>query len=153
FEPWRIEQMSQDFVRLLGAAASDPDVPVYRLLMPNESERRQLLEDGVVGARQLGLPVLFERQVGRYREAGAGVCGDESLSYGELNESANRLAHYLVRIGVGPECVVGIALERSVMMVVAVMAVLKSGGAYLPLDPSYPAERLAFMLEDSSVPV
>src|SRR5262249_21032580 len=156
FELWRIEQMSQDLVRLLEAAASNPDVPLYRLEMMSVSERRQLLEEwngGAVESRQLGLPALFEEQVERYGEAVAVVCGDEILSYGELNESANRLAHYLVRMGVGPEYVVGIALERGVMMVVAVMAALKSGGAYLPLDPSYPAERLTYMLEDSSVPV
>src|SRR6185295_4224410 len=73
-----------------------------------------------------------------------------SLSYRELNERANRLAHYLIGKGFGPESVVGIALERSLEMVVSLFAVLKSGAAYLPLDPSYPRERLAFMLADAA---
>src|SRR6185295_2433269 len=77
----------------------------------------------------------------------------ETLRYGALNERANRLAHHLVRLGVGPEVRVGICLERGPEMVAAALAVLKAGGAYVPLDPAYPAERLAFMLADAAVPV
>src|SRR4051794_30453584 len=75
------------------------------------------------------------------------------VAYGELNARANRLAHHLRRLGVGPEVRVGLCLERGVEMVVSILAVLKSGGAYVPLDPAYPAERLSFMLADSGVPV
>ncbi|WP_279432949.1 AMP-binding protein, partial [Nostoc sp. 106C] len=75
------------------------------------------------------------------------------LTYQELNVRANQLAHYLKTLGVGPEVLVGICVERSIDMIVGILGVLKAGGAYLPLDPSYPKERLAFMLEDSQVPV
>jgi aspartate racemase len=98
--------------------------------------------------REAGIAELFERQVEARPEAIAVVYEDEQVSYGELNERANQLAHYLRRLGVGPEVLVGVMLERSVEMIVALLAVVKAGGAYLPLDPSYPLERLAFMLED-----
>ena len=77
------------------------------------------------------------------------VYEEQQLSYGELNRRANRLAHYLRERGVGPEQVVGLLLERSLELVVAILGVLKAGGAYLPLEPSYPAERLRYMLADS----
>ena len=85
----------------------------------------------------------------RRAEATALVYEEQSVSYEELNRRANQLAHYLRRRGVGPEQVVGLLLERSVEMVVAILGVLKAGGAYLPLDPAYPAERLQYMLDDS----
>ncbi|MGW8391849.1 amino acid adenylation domain-containing protein [Pseudoduganella sp. HUAS MS19] len=94
---------------------------------------------------------LFEQQVRLQPQAIALLCGDETLSYAELNVRANRLAHHLLRLGVQPETRVGIALERSVDMVVALLAVLKAGGAYVPLDPDYPSERLAYMVEDSGI--
>ena len=75
------------------------------------------------------------------------------MTYGELNQRANKLAHYLRSLGVGPEVRVGICFERSHEMLVAVLGILKAGGAYVPLDPNYPADRLAFMLEDASVRV
>ena len=81
------------------------------------------------------------------------VCGEEKLSYEELNRRANELGHYLRRQGVGPEVRVAVCLERSVEMVVALLAVLKAGGAYVPLDPAYPEERLKFMVEDSAAAV
>ena len=96
------------------------------------------------------LPALFEGQVARTPEALALLCGEERLSYGALNARANRLAHWLLAHGVGPERVVGIALERSPEMVVALLATLKAGGAYLPLDPEYPAARLAQMLGEAA---
>ncbi|TBW45975.1 amino acid adenylation domain-containing protein, partial [Marinobacter halodurans] len=93
---------------------------------------------------------LFEAQVQRSPEAVALVHGDETLSYGALNARANRLAHYLRELGVGPDDRVAICAERSLAMVVGLLGVLKAGGAYVPLDPEYPAERLAHMLEDSA---
>jgi len=97
----------------------------------------------------LTLPELFERQVRSPSDAVAVVCGEEEVSYGELNARANRLARHLVALGVGPERVVAVALPRSVDLVVALLAVLKAGGAYLPLDTEYPAERIAFMLRET----
>src|SRR3712207_3155988 len=96
---------------------------------------------------------LFERQAALTPDAAALTFRDEHLSYSELNSRANRLAHHLRSLGVGPESRVGVCVERSVDMVVALLGVLKAGGAYVPLDPQYPRERIAFMLEDSGVAV
>src|SRR5262245_32103896 len=103
---------------------------------------------------------LFEAQVQRQPEAIAlrlssfhpAESHPAALSYEELNRWANRLAHHLQRLGVGPETLVGVCLEPSLERVVALLAILKAGGAYLPLDPAYPASRLAFMLADSGAP-
>ncbi|MBD2015192.1 amino acid adenylation domain-containing protein [Microcoleus sp. FACHB-53] len=96
---------------------------------------------------------LFEATVERTPEAVAVVFEGEQLTYRELNARANQLAHYLQALGVGPEVLVGICVERSLEMIVGLLGILKAGGAYVPLDPAYPFERLGFMLEDSSVPV
>ena len=96
------------------------------------------------------LNLLFEEQVARSPDAVAVVFEDRSLSYAELNRRANQLAHYLGELGVGPEVVVAVCVEPSVEMIVALLAVLKAGGAYLPLDPAFPVERLRFMIEDSA---
>src|SRR5207302_1386155 len=86
-------------------------------------------------------------------EANAVVFGERSLTYAELTRRANRLAHHLRALGVGPEVLVGICAERGLEMVVGLLGILKAGGAYLPLDPEYPEERLRWMLEDSGAPV
>jgi amino acid adenylation domain-containing protein len=96
---------------------------------------------------------LFEEQAERAPDSIAVVCDDRRLSYRELNERSNRLAHALRGLGVGPGVLVGICVERSLEMVVGLLGILKAGGAYVPLDPAYPRERLAFMLEDSRAPV
>jgi amino acid adenylation domain-containing protein len=96
---------------------------------------------------------LFEAQVERTPEAVAVVFENTRLTYRELNQRANQLAHYLKKLGIGPEVLVGIYIERSLEMVVGLLGILKAGGAYLPLDPAYPQERLAFMLEEAETPV
>src|SRR5713226_1515130 len=96
---------------------------------------------------------LFEEQVERTPDAVALVFEDQQLNYRELNRRGNQLAHYLRKLGVGPEVLVGICLERSLEMVVALLGILKAGGAYVPLDPTYPKKRLEFMLEDSGTAV
>jgi amino acid adenylation domain-containing protein len=152
FDRWRIEQMARHYVGLLEAALAQPEAPVQRLDILGPEERRRVLEGFNATGRAVAeatLPALFEAQVARTPETIAVVCGEESLSYGELNARANRLAHYLMGQGVGPESLVGIALERSVEMVVGLLAVLKAGGAYVPLDPDYPQARLAHMLADA----
>ncbi|MFF0517039.1 AMP-binding protein, partial [Streptomyces sp. NPDC004250] len=132
--------------------AAGPDTPLraVEVLAPAGRERvlvewndtdRVVPEETVVG--------LFERQVARDPDAPAVVCGEEVLSYGELDERASRLAGVLRGRGVGPESLVGVLLERSVDLVVALLGVWKAGGAYVPLDPSYPAERLELMVEDA----
>ena len=106
--------------------------------------------DGAAAARDAA--GLFAAQAARTPDAVAVVFGEEALSYGDLERRANRLAHHLQSLGVGPEVVVGLCVERSLEMVVGLLGILKAGGAYLPLDPDYPAERLAFMLEDARPP-
>ncbi len=95
----------------------------------------------------------FEEHVVAAPQSLAVVCEDEELTYGQLNQRANQLAHHLQKLGVGPEVLVGICLERSVEMVIAIIGVLKAGGAYVPLDPSYPQERLSFLLQDTRIPL
>ena len=89
----------------------------------------------------------------RTPDAVAVVFEDERLSYGELDARSSQLAHHLRALGVGPEVVVGLCIERSLAMLVGLLGILKAGGAYLPLDPDYPPERLAFMLADAGAPV
>ncbi|MGH4000423.1 MAG: AMP-binding protein, partial [Pseudonocardiaceae bacterium] len=153
FEGWRVEQMARHYERLLAAVVAVPDERLYRLDMLSAEERQSVLEgfNATAGpVPESTLAELFEEQVERVPEALALVFGQQRLSYGELNERANRLAHHLIGRGVGPETLVGIALERSVEMVVALLGILKAGGAYLPLDPDYPEARLAYMLADAA---
>jgi amino acid adenylation domain-containing protein len=143
--------------RLVEALESTPGREVGSLDVLPEAERRQVLEawnrtDAEYPAGAC-IHELFEAQAARTPEAVAVRFEEESLTYRELNERANQLAHSLRRRGVGPEVRVGICLERSLEMVVSILAVLKAGGAYVPLDPAYPAERLAFTLSDAGVPV
>ena len=99
------------------------------------------------------LPELFAAQAARTPDAVAVIFEDRSLSYAALDAHANRLAHHLQGLGVGPETMVGLCVERSPEMVIGLLGILKAGGAYLPLDPNYPRERLAFMLADAGCPV
>ncbi|MBO9830639.1 AMP-binding protein, partial [Xanthomonas sp. A2111] len=115
-------------------------------------ERTQLLEAWNDTARelpQLPFPALFERQVAATPDASALVLDDVELSYAELDRRANKVAHALMAQGIGPEDIVGLALPRSIDVIVVLLGIHKAGAAYLPLDPDYPAERLAFMLEDA----
>ena len=144
------------FLRLLEGAVGDPGRSISALEILSAAERRVLLHDWNDTARALPpttLPGLFAAQAVRTPEAIAVVGDDQNLSYGELEARANRLAHHLRALGVGPEVVVGLCVERSAAMVVGLLGILKAGGAYLPLDPSYPAERLGFMLADAGTPV
>ncbi|MFH9241275.1 actinomycin synthase II AcmB, partial [Streptomyces anulatus] len=143
-------------VATLRAIASDGiDRPVGRIDLLTAEERRALLagpEDApaTTGATtEATLPELFRARTAAAPDAVAVVCDETSLTYRELDERANRLAHLLAAHGVGPERIVALALPRSVDLVVAVLAVLKAGAAYLPLDPEYPANRLAHMVTDA----
>ncbi len=149
------EEMTLHAQRFLACASELVDRPGTPLegrdlLAPVERER--LLGEFNDTARVVPVGTaseLFEAQVARTPDAVAVICGDARVSYGELNARANRLARVLVKRGVGPERLVGLALPRSVDMVVAVLAVLKAGGAFLPIDTDYPGERIAFMLQDA----
>src|SRR5208283_6227070 len=96
---------------------------------------------------------LFEAQAGRTPDEVAVVFGREYLTYGELNRRSNQLAHHLRGLGVGPEVLVGLFVERSLEMLVGILGILKAGGAYVPMDPGYPQERLGHILEDSKAPI
>ncbi|MGH3913753.1 MAG: amino acid adenylation domain-containing protein, partial [Pseudonocardiaceae bacterium] len=141
------------FVKLLeNLADADPDLSVGRVDVLTPEERRDLLMGVNQTTRQAPVDcvqVLFEAQVARVPENIAVVSEDTEVSYARLNIEANRLAHLLISRGIGPEAFVALALPRSVEMVVAVLAVLKAGAAYLPIDPDYPAVRIGFMLADA----
>ncbi|MBV9108491.1 MAG: amino acid adenylation domain-containing protein, partial [Gemmatimonadetes bacterium] len=143
--------------RVLEQVAANADVRLSRLDLLGDVERGQVLEEWNRTAAEYPsdrcIHRLFEEQVERTPGAVALRFEEESLTYAELNARANRLAHHLRGHGVGPEVRVGVLLERSLEMVVSLLAVLKAGGAYVPLDPGLPAERLAYMLEDSAVPL
>ncbi len=139
------------WVRLLGQVVADPSLSVGAVELLSEVERGRLAgwNDTAVVLPEVSLAGLFEEQVRCDADAMALVHGQQSLSYRELNARANRLAHWLVGRGVGPEVLVGVELPRSVELVVAVLAVVKAGGAYVPVDPEYPVERRAFMVRDA----
>jgi amino acid adenylation domain-containing protein/non-ribosomal peptide synthase protein (TIGR01720 family) len=154
FEASTIRRLAGHCQALLEALALRPEQALAEVSLPDAQEQQQLAAWGVNGHRTGGtLPVhrSFEACARRTPDATALVFGDESLSYSQLNRRANRLAHRLAGLGVGPETRVAIAVERSVAMVVGLLAILKAGGAYLPLDPEYPRERLVYMLADSGV--
>ncbi len=123
---------------------------VSRPLSPDERHQILVLWNATEAEYSASLCIheLFERQVEQDPLAAAVICKDHTVSYGQLNDAANRLAHYLRNLGVRPDHPVGICVDRSLEMVVGLVAILKAGGAYVPLDPAYPAERLAFMLQD-----
>ncbi|MFD7507245.1 condensation domain-containing protein, partial [Streptomyces sp. NPDC059850] len=153
FDAARVEAISGTLQRVLRAIAFTPDLLLGRLDVLVEDERRRVLEewnDTAVEVPGVSLPVLFEEQVAAVPGAWAVACGEVSLSYGELDARVNRLARLLVSRGVGVESRVVVALPRSVDVVVALLAVLKAGGGYVPVDPSYPVERVRFMVEDSA---
>ncbi|HEX9939620.1 MAG TPA: amino acid adenylation domain-containing protein, partial [Longimicrobium sp.] len=142
---------------LVEALDKAPQRPLRNLEVLPEGERRQVLEAWNQTAAEVPadrcIHELFEVQAARTPGAVAVRFEEASLTYAELNARANQLAHHLRGRGVGPEVRVGICLERSLEMVVSLLAVLKAGGAYVPLDPGLPAERLAYMLDDSAVPL
>jgi amino acid adenylation domain-containing protein len=153
FDAATIKRMLAHFRTLLESIANHPDARVSALPLLPEDERRQLLHgwnpSGHSSRQEVSLHRLFEARAERASSATALIFESESISYGELNRRANRLAHHLRALGVGPEVRVCLLLERSVEIIVGMLAVLKAGGAYVPLDPAYPAERLAFLLDDS----
>ena len=156
FDRTSIDALVQRFVRFLEAVVARPERAIGNHDILATDERNRILRHWNETARVVApatLPALFAAQAAKTPSATAVVFGDERLSYRALEARANRLAHYLRGLGVGPETVVGLCVERSPDMVVGLLGILKAGGAYLPLDPTYPADRLAFMLADASAPV
>ncbi|HEV2148332.1 MAG TPA: amino acid adenylation domain-containing protein [Longimicrobiaceae bacterium] len=157
FDAATIERLLGHYGELLRGVLADPGAPAGEVALLPAGERAQVLEGFNDTARSYPrescVHQLFEAQAARTPDAVALVCGDERLRYAELERRANRLAHRLRALGVGPEVRVGICVERSVEMVVGLLGILKAGGAYLPLDPEYPAPRLAFMARDAGIRV
>ncbi|MHA6924944.1 non-ribosomal peptide synthetase [Ralstonia pseudosolanacearum] len=154
FDRATIERYLVYLHRLLKAMAADDSQEVNRIALLDEDERAQLLdswnETKVAYPQASTIHSLFEAQVRRTPEAIAVEHEGRQVSYAELNARANRVAHALIGLGVGPDARVGLCAERSIELVVGLLGILKAGGGYVPLDPSYPQDRLAYMLEDSA---
>jgi amino acid adenylation domain-containing protein len=152
-----INRMLGHYTTLLAGIVADPDQCVAKIPLLTASEQHQILVDwndtNKDYPHNLCIHHLFEQQVERTPDAIALVFENHKLTYRELNNQANQLAHYLQQQGIKPDVIVGVCMERSLVMVVALLAILKAGGAYLPLDPAYPKERLEFMLADAQVPL
>jgi non-ribosomal peptide synthetase component F len=146
--------MQQALESLVSALEHSPDMMTHGMNILPGDEQELLLQTRNTTQQDypdhLCIHHLFEQQVERTPQATALVFNGQSLTYAELNERANRLAHYLIGLGVQPDSLVAICVERSFAMIVALLAVLKAGGAYVPLDPSYPKDRLAYILEDAA---
>jgi amino acid adenylation domain-containing protein len=157
FDRSTIERMAGHFQTLLQGIVANPDEHVSNIPILTEPERKQLVvqwNDTLTEyPRNKCIQELFEEQVKRTPDAFAVTFESTHLTYRTLNERANQLAHYMIRLGIRPETLVGICVERSLAMMVGLLGILKAGGAYVPLDPAYPSERLAFMLEDSHVSI
>jgi amino acid adenylation domain-containing protein len=157
FDAATAARLIKHFENLLRAIVAAPDQSLAALPLLAEDERRQQLVEWNDTQRDYApdacLHELFEAQAERTPDATALVYENKRLTYAELNARANRLAHHLMSLGVGPESRVGVLLERSPEMVVSLLAVLKAGGAYVPLDPEYPRERLVYMAEDAGLAV
>lgn len=157
FDAATIDRMLGHFRTLLEAATNHPDTPIGNLPLLGEAERHQILV--AWNATQTDYPrercihELFEERARLSPRAIAVTCGRSRLTYAELDDRANRLARYLLRSGIAPGTPVGVALARSTDLAVALLAILKAGAAYVPLDTDYPAQRLAFMIEDTRIPV
>ncbi|MEH2068924.1 MAG: amino acid adenylation domain-containing protein [Nostoc sp.] len=157
FEAETIARMTGHFQTLLETIVSNPNHRVEELSLLTQSERHQLLVEW--NDTQTNYPQdkcihqLFEEQVQHNPNAVAVVFGNQQLTYQQLNAQANQLAHYLRSLGVTADTLVGICVERSLLMVVGILGILKAGGAYVPLDPEYPQERLSFILEDTQLSV
>ena len=155
FSPQTINRFLGHYERLLEGIVTNPTQQIADIPFLLEAEQHQLLvtwnDTAVPYPQDKGLHHLFEEQVERTPNAIALVFEETQLTYRELNERANQLAHHLQKLGIGPETLVGVFTERSLEMVIALYGVLKAGGTYLPLDPAFPSERLAFMAQDAQV--
>jgi amino acid adenylation domain-containing protein len=157
FDASTIVRMAGHFEKLLGSIVSNPDQHVLQLPLLTDAETHQLVVEWnstqMEYARDLGVHQLFEAQAARTPNATAVVFENQSLTYAELDRRSNQLARYLIQLGAKTDGLIAICLERSLDMVVGLLGILKAGSAYVPLDPAYPPDRIAFMLENSEAPL
>ncbi|MEO1559636.1 MAG: condensation domain-containing protein, partial [Cyanobacteria bacterium J06632_19] len=157
FDSSTIERMAAHYHNLLSAIVENPQQLVCELPLLSEAERHQLLVEwnntAVEYPTHKSIHQLFEEQVENNGDAVAVKFAGEQLTYLELNQKANQLAHHLQNLGVRKETLVGVCLERSTEMVIGILAILKAGGAYVPLDPNYPQERLNYIVNDADVEI
>src|SRR5258708_3280408 len=149
-----IQRMAGHFAMLVKGAIAAPDDKIAKLPLLTTTEMQQLAEWNETGSdysRELSIHAAFEEQAARIPEKTALICEEKRLSYRELNQLANRLARSFIRRGVKPATLVGVSQNRSLEMVIALLGILKTGAAYVPLDPSHPEQRLRFLVEDSQV--
>jgi len=154
FDDWRMEQMLAHYVRILDSMRTWLDLPAARIPLLTDGERLALRgaadETGALASASLVIESI-EQQASRTPAAVAVACGEHTLTYQQLDTRANRLAHLLIARGAGPEQIVAIAMNRSIDLLVAVLAILKAGAAYLPIDPDLPAARIGMMVERAGV--
>jgi amino acid adenylation domain-containing protein len=157
FEPATIERMAGHFEVLLTSTVVNPSISIGQLPLLTSAERQQILVDWNDTAsaypHEKCIHQLFEEQVERTPDAIAVIFERQELTYRELNNRANQLAHYLHKLGVKAEVLVGIYLERSLEMIIGILGILKAGGAYVPLDPNYPQDRLKFISIDTQISI
>jgi amino acid adenylation domain-containing protein len=157
FEAETISRMLGYFQTLLEGIVANPEQWLSDLPLLTQQERQQFLVEWnntqVAYPKDVCIHQLFEAQVERTPDAVAVVFEDQQLTYRELNRRANQVAHHLRSLGIGSDNLVGICVERSLEMIAGLLGILKAGGAYVPLDPAYPKDRLAYMLNDSQMPV
>lgn len=156
FDESTIVRMVGHYQTILEGIIAEPEQPVSHIPLLTAQEQQQFLEWNntyVDFPKDVCIHHLFENQVERTPEAIAVVFEGKQLSYQELNRRANQLAHYLIHLGVKPETLVGICIERSLEMVIGLLGIFKAGGAYVPLDPTYPKERLTFIMEDAQATI
>jgi amino acid adenylation domain-containing protein/non-ribosomal peptide synthase protein (TIGR01720 family) len=155
FAPATIERWQEHLANLLAGAAADPALALGDLPLLGEAEHRQILRDWNATAtpfpRETLIHELIAERAARAPAAAAAIFRDEVLTYGELDRRSNQLAHHLLALGLRPETLVGLCAERSLELAIALLGILKAGGAYLPLDPAYPRERLATLIEDAGL--
>ena len=155
FDRSTIERMVAHYQRILEAMVSHTEQTVCEIDLLSEQEKQQLLNDWndteVDYPKEACVHQLFEQQVEKAPDAIALVFNDQQLTYRQLNNQSNQLAHYLIDQGVGPELRVGLCVERSLDMIVGMLGILKAGGAYVPIDPSYPQQRKEFLISDSGI--
>ncbi|MFN6485611.1 amino acid adenylation domain-containing protein [Nostoc sp. DedQUE02] len=157
FDTSTIDRMTSHFVTLLEVITANPEQRISQLPLLTQPEQQQLLVEWndtfVDYPLHKSIHQLFEEQVELTPDAVAVEFGNQQLTYSQLNYRANQLAHYLQSVGVKPDTLVGLCVERSLEMLIGLLGILKAGGAYVPLDPEYPSDRLSFILEDTQVKV